>query len=622
MNRLGCRSALLVLLVGLFLSAKAGPGWLDGLIDIEAAGEKGWAGSTSCRTCHRDHHRTWHRTYHRTMTQVANERSIAGPFDGRVLDYWGQAVRPVRDGENYFFEYLDRNGRLQKRLPVERTVGSHRYQQYLTRHPEAGEGNYWRLPLLYHMDANRWIHVNAVFLGSDSQGFDSHLTLWNQNCIFCHNTGPRPGIRNLDTLMARAERGEPVDMRYEPRYQSAVAELGIACESCHSPGAVHAAANRNPLRRYALHLTGRDDPSIVNPAKLDQARSAAICGQCHAQRLPQPRERIAQWLRDGPSFRAGDRLEDHVTPIRQDTPPADPAAPDQFRLRFWSDGTPRLSAYEYQGLTQSACYTRGQITCISCHSGHRGEPEGMISESARSTNKPCLACHQDLADEPQAHTRHTPGTPGSLCYDCHMPKLAYGVMTLHRSHRIERPQPAANAAAGRPDACTNCHVDRSSDWADSALLAWRDGTDADAGTRSAMPRFAQHLLTGDPVQRALAARLAGELSHPGAQRHYLVPLLIITLTDRYPMLRWFARMSLLEIAPPAVSRGLAQWDFIAPAAQRQALVDEMWQRWAALDKSSLTRPHGLPLDDNLMPDWDQVRVYLSQRANKEIEIGE
>ena len=38
-----------------------------------------------------------------------------------------------------------------------------------------------------------------------------------------------------------------------------VAEFGIACEACHSEGREHIAANRNPFRRWKLHLTKSAD---------------------------------------------------------------------------------------------------------------------------------------------------------------------------------------------------------------------------------------------------------------------------------------------------------------------------------------------------------------------------
>src|SRR5688572_30729873 len=62
-----------------------------------------FAGSATCRTCHRDHYATWHRTWHRTMTQEASARSVQGRFDGQVIEQWGMPIRPLAEGGAYFF---------------------------------------------------------------------------------------------------------------------------------------------------------------------------------------------------------------------------------------------------------------------------------------------------------------------------------------------------------------------------------------------------------------------------------------------------------------------------------------------------------------------------------------
>src|SRR5437763_4900073 len=66
------------------------------------------------------------------------------------------------------------------------------------------------------------------------------------------------------------------------RWDSQVAEFGIACEACHSEGRQHIEANRNPIRRFTLHLTTKTDSTITNPSRLKGADSALDCGQCHS----------------------------------------------------------------------------------------------------------------------------------------------------------------------------------------------------------------------------------------------------------------------------------------------------------------------------------------------------
>src|SRR5439155_420226 len=99
------------------------------------------------------------------------------------------------------------------------------------------------------------------------------------------------------------------------------------------------------------------------------------------------------------------------------------------------------------------------------------DPRGQLR--VRFADRPdamCTGCHQALAAAPAlaAHTHHQPTGVGSRCVSCHMPRIVYGVLDVHPSHRIEVPDPGRNAAAGRPDACTGCHVDRTAAWAQVA----------------------------------------------------------------------------------------------------------------------------------------------------------
>ena len=192
-----------------------------------------YTGSTACAECHGDRHQSWHRTFHRTMTQEADAQSVRGDFDGKPLMAFGGAVQPVKTPTGFAFRYLDpATGAEQATLPVARTVGSHRYQQYLTRAADASE-TYYRMHYLWHIEDQRWVHMNAAFLGDDAQAFDAQVTTWNSTCVFCHNTGPQPKVSNLETLRTRARAGERVDVRNEMRFDTELAELGIGCEACH-----------------------------------------------------------------------------------------------------------------------------------------------------------------------------------------------------------------------------------------------------------------------------------------------------------------------------------------------------------------------------------------------------
>src|SRR5690606_30919984 len=102
----------------------------------------------------------------------------------------------------------------------------------------------------------------------------------------------------------------------------------------------------------------------------------------------------------------------------------------------------------------------------------------------------------------------------------------------------------------RPNACTSCHVDKSLAWAGWAARQWwgerfEVPTARGDGARIDIADSVAALLGGDPVQRAVAARLAGRSDTPLAPeaRALLIPHLLTAMKrDRYPAVRRFALM--------------------------------------------------------------------------------
>jgi len=100
------------------------------------------------------------------MTQHASVDTVQGQFDGQALDYAGIRVRPVAENGRFFFDYYNlETGEPINRIPIDKTVGSNRYQQYLTRLPE--DGTHVRLHYLWHNGDQRWVHMNGAFLNPD-----------------------------------------------------------------------------------------------------------------------------------------------------------------------------------------------------------------------------------------------------------------------------------------------------------------------------------------------------------------------------------------------------------------------------------------------------------------------
>jgi hypothetical protein len=576
------------------------------------------AGSDSCRACHPEQWASWHQSWHRTMTQaVAPElgpgqreplalatraraaTELLAPFAGEQLDYGG------------FRATMDRDADGQPRVRVERlddagspigepvlaasvtlSVGSHRYQQYvaalapgltLASGVQTQAGELWRLPVAWHRAEARWIHMNGAFVEPEGEpdslaDYQRHLSRWNDNCIFCHNTEAVPGA---DEAMIAGTGG---------RFASAVGELGIACEACHGPATAHLDRHRgNPFRRLlAERSREQGDGSISHPARLSPARESAICGRCHGQRIAQD---IAAVLRDGDGFVPGDRLADGSRPIFADTVIAGVAGLDQgqpFAARFWPDQTPRLSAYEYQGLLLSPCYQDAEpdaartqqpsgLGCGHCHTMHGDQPDGQLRPE-RAGQGACVDCHAPAelggAGRAGGHGGHGDAID---CLACHMPTISYGLLEGLISHRISSPDPGAWIGRDdQPDACTQCHVDRSRLWAAVAMpgLDLR-GTPADPAAQSPhearASRVVLDLLGGDPIQRNLAAHALAAADATGtvAER---IAWLADGLDDEYPSVRWFAWRGLRSLAERTGDAGLladlARFDYLAPIHAR------------------------------------------------------
>jgi hypothetical protein len=260
---------------------------------------------------------------------------------------------------------------------------------------------------------------------------------------------------------------------------------------------------------------------------------------------------VDAFLRRGDPFVPGDDLALYSAPLWRDSTLHGERV---FAARFWPDGTPRLTAYEYQGALQSPCAQRGELTCLSCHGMHEGDPRGQLRPDKLGAAQ-CTQCHAELAASgaQRAHARHP--EPGALpsCVDCHMPSVVYGVLDVHPSHRIELPDPARDAAAQRPDACTLCHVEQTRAWASrqrDALWPRFDATREVPGAGAPPPEASAwseaetQLFAGDPVERALAAHALARRAPRRTDERHAALLLEVMQHDPYPAVRHLALRSL------------------------------------------------------------------------------
>ncbi len=588
--------------------------------------------SDSCFKCHESHYASWHRTYHRTMTREATPENVKGDFGDATYTYQGVTSRMTREGDTFYMETLDpvwaahSAGRRQppqlRKFKVDRLVGSHWFQECM--HKDDA-GRYWRMPVSYHIVEKRWIHTNGAFLAPDTDDFWSKSTVWNESCVFCHNTKPSKQPRRL--WVARS--GDHATTVGLTGYETEVAELGIACEACHGPGSEHVRVNHNPARRFAMQGSG--DATIVNPRRLSVQRASEICAHCHGALAPRPEAWDPRTITDpfnagedltrGYAFFWSEREQERLYAGRQPDP-RKPLRPGPLDGRFWGDGTPLTTAVEYQGMALSACYERGQgqFSCLSCHSMHPREPNFMLTPRME-TNAACYQCHDSYRQRLVEHTHHPASSSGSLCYNCHMPYQVYSLLTTHRSHRIDKLRIKDSLGTGKPHACNLCHLDKALGWTQDWLARWYGRTpeslsEEDRSYASAL----LHLWRSDARSRVV---VAGAFSWPAAHEasgtDWVGPFLVRVLEkERYPAVRYLAYRALRSLYGLEV----AGYDYLASPEERGVQLKRVRARLASRWRPPADKYPYLPLTSAGQPKEAVLEVLLRQRTDPDVFIHE
>lgn len=580
--------------------------------------DAGFTTSQGCQQCHPAQHQSWHASYHRTMTQPARPDTVLGDFSDVTLEQRGYVYKLSREGDEFWVEMPDLDwfnhdvrepleptefGRTKRRVTM--LTGSHHYQVCWL---STGVGNLMMsMPYAYLIGDRRWVPRSNVFLSP----YTLETQYWNDNCIHCHSVAPFPNAR--------------IDQR---AIASQCVELGIACEACHGPGEAH-------VRWHEAHsdLVENDDdvadPTIVLPTRLEHRKSAQVCGQCHG--LSVFKDPVGVNNRTGIQFRAGDELTHDryiVYPLKYLSTQAEREAvweyyssqPDGLRSQFWDDGTIRVVGREYNGLIQSGCYLRGELSCVSCHSLHGGKPDDQLAP-ALLDNQACYQCHGEYRERLEAHTHHPAGSAGSQCMNCHMANTTYGLLKFTRGHRIDSPSVALDAHFGRPNACNLCHLDQSLAWTDEHLNNWyqQPHVELDAAQRSESAAL-HYALKGDALQRAT---IAWHIKWPPAREAsgsaWLIPTAAQLWDDPYSAVRYLAAQSLRTL--PGLEE--FEFDYIADEPLRRAArerVDALWEerRRTMVDR---TGPHVL-LEPNGKPMAERIKRLLEQRDDRPVLMAE
>ena len=451
-----------------------------------------FVGSEACAGCHRSEAELWRSSQHKRAMDHATDKSVLGDFSGASLDYYGVHSRFFRQDGKFLVETDGPDGRLST-FEVKYTFGLDPLQQYLVEFPD---GRLQALSLAWDSrpkdkGGQRWFHLypDEEIRHDDVLHWTRLNQNWNFMCAECHSTGVR---KNYD---AAAD-----------RFATTWAEISIGCEACHGQGSRHVSwahdrqswwpfgKNDDPTKGLLVRFDERHDitwpidPRTGNgqrriaPAML--RKEVETCGLCHARRAGFSED----WIPGRP-------LSDtHVVS-------------SLARGLYHADGQMRDEVYNYGSFKQSKMFAAG-VTCGDCHDPHgaklRAPGDGV-----------CLQCH--LSDKYAAvtHHRHEGANPPLACASCHMPARTYMVVDRRHDHSFRVPRPDLSARLGTPNACNDCHADKSAQWAASAIERWH------GATRKGFQTYAA-AFHGAWTDRADAAALlgvvAGDTNVPGFVR--------------------------------------------------------------------------------------------------------
>ena len=409
-----------------------------------AASEPDYVGRQVCAGCHAKAAEAWRGSHHDLAMQEPTDKTVLGDFKGTKFSHHGVVSTFFKRGDTFYVNTDGPDGKLAD-FPIKYVFGVTPLQQYLVEFPGG------RLQALWiawdsrpaAAGGQRWFHLypKEKISHKDALHWTGIYQNWNLQCAECHSTGLR---KNYDAATNS--------------YRTHWRELNVSCEACHGPGSRHADWAKTASKPYQAD----DHKGFANPtasrwreawkfpeagsryARRDRPPDPAVnntCAACHARRST-----------------IGDR----------DQPGA--ALADTHRLalltapNYYADGQQREEVYNWGSFLQSKMYQHG-VTCMDCHEPHGGKPRA-------EGNALCARCHDAAAFDSPKHHFHKAGEAGAQCVACHMPTTNYMVIDARRDHGLRVPRPDLSKRLGTPDACTQCHVGKTPEWASSALDGW------------------------------------------------------------------------------------------------------------------------------------------------------
>jgi tetratricopeptide (TPR) repeat protein len=493
-----------------------------------------YVGQERCAQCHAEQVKTWKTSHHAQAMQVANDSTVLGNFNSAQFSKDGVTSNFFKKDGKFYVRTDGPDGKPQD-YDLRYTFGVSPLQQYLVPFPGGRMQSFvvaWDSRSKEN-DGQRWFHLypGQKLTPTDPLHWTGRNQTWNYMCADCHSTNLR---KNYDLA--------------NDSYDTKWSEIDVSCETCHGPGSNHVTWAQS--HKKGSYKPGEGSNGLTVDLKAASGSWASLgpdtgtmhwkgqtrsrneintCAPCHSRRHP-----ITSDSQPGQPF-----LDGYVPSLLEEGV-------------YYPDGQILEEDYEWGSFIQSKMYHEG-VTCSDCHDPHTAKLPQV------SMNAVCGKCHSQQKFGSEQHTHHKPDSAGALCVNCHMTTKTYMVVDARLDHSFRVPRPDFSVAYGTPNACTQCHKDKSNQWAVDAVVKWYGPNRRqepqfvaaiDAGRRG-LPN-AEKVLTAliadtakPSIARATALSLLPAYLSPAA-----LPAVQSALNDSDALVRSQAVRSLEPLSPP------------------------------------------------------------------------
>lgn len=386
--------------------------------------ENEFSGSESCRECHEKFYQLWEPSYHGQAMM---------PIDAAfVAKHQLPNSEPI-EVEGHMFEVefkdstmtlIEKDGdKLVESYEVKWAMGGHNVYCFLT---PLDKGKLQTVPLAYDANGKTWFNYPESAVRHFMEGVEEDEALPWKDAMYTFNTGCYScHISQLSTNF---------DLNTET-YQTTWREAGINCETCHGPSGDH-------VKIFQNLKEGEEPPEdigLIVTSTFTQEQNNDACAPCHAKMSPIT-----------PSYMPGDKYFDNYNLTTLED------------RDFYPDGRSLGENYTMTGWKMNKCVQESELHCVTCHTSSGRD------RNADNPDQACLTCHNNRTQDLVAHTGHKP-EDGLTCLSCHAPKREFVGRFLRSDHSFRPPMPEATIKFGSPNACNQCHTDKSPEWANAIV---------------------------------------------------------------------------------------------------------------------------------------------------------